>query len=190
MPTHLILSILGAALLSAAALPAAAQQKLLPAQSELSFVAKQMGVPITGHFKKFDAQINFDAAKLADSKVAFTVDMGSASLGAREMDSELPKAPWFNAGKFPQASFTSTSFKALAAGQYELAGKLNIKGQVRDVLVPFSMAQNGALSIASGVLPIKRLAFKIGEDEWADTSIVADDVQIRFKLALSGFGKL
>jgi hypothetical protein len=36
---------------------------------------------------------------------------------------------------------------------------------------------------------IKRLAFKIGENEWADTSMVADDVQVKFKLALSGLGK-
>lgn len=190
MKTNLIASLFFATLLGAVTLPAAAQQKLLPGQSELGFVAKQMGVPITGHFKKFDAQINFDAAKLADSKVAFSVDVGSASLGAREMDSELPKAPWFNTPKFPQASFTSSAFKALGGGKYEVSGKLSIKGQTRDVLVPLSMTQSGAVSVASGVLPIKRLAFKIGEDEWADTSIVADDVQIRFKLALSGVGKL
>ena len=36
------------------------------------------------------------------------------------------------------------------------------------------------------MLPIKRLAFKIGDGEWADTSMVADEVQVRFKLVLSG----
>ncbi len=39
-------------------------------------------------------------------------------------------------------------------------------------------------------LPIKRLAFKIGEGDRADTSMVADDVQVRFELTLSGVGKL
>ena len=34
------------------------------------------------------------------------------------------------------------------------------------------------------------LAFKIGENEWADTSMVADEVQVRFRLALTGVGKL
>ena len=42
----------------------------------------------------------------------------------------------------------------------------------------------------TGALPLKRLAFKIGENEWADTSMVADDVQVKFKLALTGVGKL
>jgi polyisoprenoid-binding protein YceI len=171
-------------------LPAAAQQKLIPTQSELSFIAKQMGVPINGHFKKFDAQVNFDATKLATSKVAFTVDMGSATLGSPEMDSDLPNATWFNTPKFPQATFTSTSFKALGAGKFEVAGQLSIKGQVQAVQVPLGMTQTGAVTVATGVLPIKRLAFKVGDGEWADTSMVADDVQVKFKLALSGVGKL
>ena len=175
---------------SAAAMPAAAQQKLLNSQSSIAFEIKQMGVPVQGHFKKFDAQISFDAAKLATSKVSFTVDIASATLGAPEMDAELPKATWFNTAKFPQAQFTSSAFKALGGGKYEVAGKLAIKGQSHDVTVPLAMSQNGAATTASGVLPIKRLAFRIGEGDWADTSMVADDVQVRFKLLLSGMGKL
>ncbi|PKO61122.1 MAG: polyisoprenoid-binding protein [Betaproteobacteria bacterium HGW-Betaproteobacteria-18] len=178
------------AALTAVALPSFAQQKLLPAQSDIAFEIRQMGVPVQGHFKKFDAQINFDAAKLAASKVTFAVDIASATLGSPEMDHELPKATWFNTAQFPQAQFTSTAFKALGGGKYEVAGQLAIKGQKRDVLVPLAMTQNGAVTTATGVLPIKRLAFKIGDGEWADTSMVADDVQVRFKLALSGLPKL
>jgi polyisoprenoid-binding protein YceI len=184
------LSALLAVLLSAAALPAAAQQKLLPAQSEIAFEIRQMGVPVQGHFKKFDAQIDFDPAKLTTSKVNFNVDIGSATLGSPEMDFELPKATWFNAAQFPQARFTSSAFKALGGGKYEVAGKLAIKGQTREVTVPLAMTQSGAVTTATGMLPIKRLAFKIGDGEWADTSMVADDVQVRFKLALSGLPKL
>jgi polyisoprenoid-binding protein YceI len=190
MKTNFLPSALAAALLVSLTLPATAQQKLVPAQSELGFVAKQMGVPISGYFKKFGAQVNFDATKLPASKVTFSVDMGSATLGSPEMDSELPKATWFNVPKFPQATFTSQGFKALGGGKYKVAGQLNIKGQARDVLVPLTMTQTGAVTVASGVLPIKRLAFKIGDDEWADTSMVADDVQVKFKFSLSGVGKL
>ncbi len=190
MNTPQTLTVLVSALLASLALPAAAQQKLLPAQSELNFAAKQMGVPINGHFKKFDAQVSFDPAKLASSKVAFTVDMGSATLGSKEMDSELPTATWFNVPKFPQASFNSSAIKALGAGKFEVTGQLAIKGQVQNVQVPLNMTQTGAITVATGVLPIKRLAFKIGDGDWADTSMVADDVQVRFKLSLSGVSKL
>ena len=71
-----------------------------------------------------------------------------------------------------------------------MAGKLTIKGNVRDVVVPVALVQAGAVTTATGAFTIKRLAFKIGENEWADTSMVADDVQVKFKLALTGVGKL
>jgi len=35
------------------------------------------------------------------------------------------------------------------------------------VTVPLTMTQSGAVTTATGVLPIKRLAFKIGDGEWA-----------------------
>jgi hypothetical protein len=34
------------------------------------------------------------------------------------------------------------------------------------------------------------LAFKIGDGAWADTSMVADEVQVKFKLQLSGVAPL
>ncbi len=171
--------------------PAAyAQQKLVPAQSEIGFVFKQMGVPVEGRFKKFDAQIDFNPAKPEAGKVAFTVDIASTTLGNAESDAELPKATWFNTSKFPQATFQSTSIKALGGGKFEAAGKLGIKGNQRDVVVPLTLTQAGATTMATGVFPIKRLAFKIGENEWADTSMVADDVQVKFKVTLTGVAKL
>ena len=178
----------GAALL--ATVPAWAQQKLVPAQSSVAFTARQMGVPLQGHFSQFDAQVAFDPARLASSKIAFTVNTGSATLGSRETDAELPKAEGFNTARLPQATFQSSSIKALGSGKFEVAGKLSIKGQAHDVVVPVTLVQTGATTLASGTMVLKRLAYKIGDGEWADTSLVADDVQVQFKLALTGVGKL
>ncbi|MEH3086353.1 MAG: YceI family protein [Xylophilus ampelinus] len=182
------LAFASAALLAGA--PASAQQAVVPAQSQVGFVSKQMGVPVEGHFRKFDAQVAFDPAKLAASKVTLVVDTGSATLGVKETDAELPKPTWFNVPKFPQATFQSTAIKALGGGKYEVAGKLSIKGSTQDVTVPVAMVQSGAVTTATGSFPIKRLAFRIGENEWADTSMVADEVQVKFKLALTGVGKI
>ena len=185
-----VIRILALTLATLAAVPALAQQKLLPAQSEIVFVSKQMGVPVEGHFKKFDAQIAFNPAKPETSKIAFSVDTGSASLGTPEVDAELPKPVWFNVPKFPQATFQSAAVKRVAPGKFEVAGKLSIKGQSQDVVVPVTLTQSGATTTATGAFVIKRLVFKIGEGEWSDTSMVADDVQVKFKLALTGVGKL
>lgn len=184
-----------AALALMAVAPAAfAQQKLVPAQSSLGFVIKQMGVPVEGQFKAFDAQVAFDPVKLATSRIAFTVDMGSATMGAKEVDVEMPKPVWLSALKFPQASFQSSAIKALGGGKFEVQGKLSIKGNARDVTVPVTLAQTGTApnlaTTATGAFTIPRLAFKVGEAEWADTSMVADEVQVKFKLALNGVPKI
>jgi polyisoprenoid-binding protein YceI len=92
--------------------------------------------------------------------------------------------------KFPQATFKSTSIKGLGNGKFEVAGKLDIKGNMRDLVVPVQITQSGANSTATGSFVIKRLDFKIGEGEWADTTVVANDVTVKFKLALTGMGAL
>lgn len=181
--------VLALALTSLLPLAAQAQQALVPAQSEIQFVSRQMGVPVQGKFKSFSAQVAFDPAKLAASKIAFTVDTGSADI-SREANAELPKSEWFNVAQFPKATFQSSSVKRLDGNRFEVAGKLSIKGLSSDVVVPVTLAQSGATTTATGSFPIKRLAFRIGEKEWADTSMVADEVQVKFKLALTGVGKL
>ena len=169
-------------------------QKLAPAQSEIGFAIKQMGVPVEGKFKKFDAQITLDPRKPQDGKVAFSIDTASAGFGSPETDAEVPKAPWFNAAKFPQATFQSSAIKGLGGGKFEVSGKLAIKGQTRDVVVPVQLTQTGtgaaAISTATGSFAIKRLEFKIGEGEWADTSMVANEVQVKFKLAFTGMAPI
>lgn len=184
-----VLSVLGnAALIGLAffAQPAlAAEQALVPAQSDVSFVARQLGVPLDGKFKSFSAQSAFDPKSPQTSKIAFTVDLGSVAVNA-DANAELVKPDWFNTVKFPKATFQSTAIKALGAGRFDVTGKLAIKGQARDLVVPMQLSQAGGLSTATGAFTLKRLDFKVGDGEWADTSIVANDVQVKFKLVLQG----
>ena len=176
-----------------AAAPVLAQPKpaqLLPAQSEIAFTTRQMGVPVEGRFGRFAATIAFDPKAPEAGSVAFTIDTASARFGTPELDGEVGKPEWLSAAKFPQASFRSSAIRGTGAGRFEVAGKLTIKGASQDVVVPVQLAQAGATSTATGSFTIKRLAFKVGEGEWADTSMVADDIVVRFKLALSGLGPL
>jgi len=78
----------------------------------------------------------------------------------------------------------------VGAGKYEVAGKLAIKGQTRELVVPVQLTQAGGLSTATGGFILKRLDFKIGDGDWSDTTVVANEVQVRFKLVLQGIGPL
>ena len=179
------LAVFAAALVLVAA--ANAQQKLVPAQSEINFTVKQMGVPLDGKFSKFDAQLSFDSQKPEAGKIAFTIDLGSAAVGDADTTKELKKPEWFNQAKFPAATFTSTSIKSTGPGKLDVAGTLTIKGNAKPVVVPVTLTPGAAgVTTAQGSFNIKRVDFKIGEGDWADVSIVANDVTVKFKLALTG----
>ncbi|HRH17886.1 MAG TPA: YceI family protein [Aquabacterium sp.] len=159
--------------------------RLLPAASEVTFTARQIGVPLEGRFKRFDAQIALDPKQPQSGKVSFSVDLGSVSVGP-ETDAELIKPEWFNAVKFPKATFVSTVIQSGGPGRFQVTGKLMIKGQSRDLVVPVTLSNAGAQTVATGSFMLKRLDFKVGDGDWADTSVVANEVQVRFKLALQG----
>ena len=190
-----LIALASAACMSLLSLPVMAQAgpapaQLLPAQSELNFTRRQMGVPVDGKFKRFDASLNFDPRKPEVGRIGLTIDLASVSLGGPEVEAELAKAAWFDSKKQAQASFQSSAIKAVGAGRFDVSGRLTIKGQTRDIVVPITLAQAGAVSTASGSFVIKRLEFKIGEGEWSDISVVANEVQVKFKLAFKGLAPL
>jgi polyisoprenoid-binding protein YceI len=168
----------------------ASAQKIVLAQSTIGFVSRQMGVPVEGKFTRFDVQSNFDPKNPQTSKVVFTIDLLSADLGNAETETELKKPGWFDSAKRPQASFSSSSIKALGANKFEIEGQLAIKGNSQRIVVPVTVSQKEAITTAEGAFQLKRVDYKIGDGDWNDVSIVANEVQVKFKLALSGVAKL
>jgi polyisoprenoid-binding protein YceI len=173
-----------AALAAAFALPAHAQQKIIPEKSFIRFAFTQMNVDVEGKFRRFDATIAFDPAKPETTKAAFEVDVGSIELGSDEGNTEARKKTWLNVDAFPKATFTASSVKALGGGKYEARGPLAIKGTSREIVATFALAEAGGIRTVDGQFPLKRLQYKIGEGEWADTDTVADDILVRFRFVL------
>jgi len=172
--------------LSGAASVVLAEQTLIADKSEVVFVSSQMGVPVDGSFSKFQAQVNLDPTRLQSSSVSFTVDVSSVDFPSDDVQKELAKPDWFDTAHFPKAEFKSSRIRDLGGGRYEISGTLTIKGRAREVTFPVSLSRSGTITFVTGTLTIKRLRFGIGQGEWGDTSLVADDVQIKFQIALSG----
>ncbi|KQQ33056.1 polyisoprenoid-binding protein [Duganella sp. Leaf126] len=170
-------SLLGVSLIAGAAV-----LKTDPAKSTVSATFKQMNVPMDAKFKKFTATIDYDAAKPDASKAAVEVETASLDMGDADYNKEVAKKEWFNAAQFPKATFVSSAIKSAGAGKLTVTGKLTIKGKTTDVSFPLTVKTEGGKQVFDGALPIKRLAYNIGEGEWKDTSMVADDVVIKFHI--------
>jgi polyisoprenoid-binding protein YceI len=170
------------ALLAVVIAAVAAPLKTDAAKSSVSATFKQMNVPVEAKFKKFAAAIDYDPAKPDTAKATVDIDTASIDLGDPEYNHEVAKKEWFNAAQFPKATFVSSSIKPAGAGKFNVAGKLTIKGKTADVAFPMTVKTEAGKQVFEGTLPIKRLAYNIGEGEWKDTSTVADDVLIKFRV--------
>ena len=155
-------------------------------KSAITFVSKQMNVPVQGSFKKFTAHIDFDPKKLAAAKAQIDVDLGSIDTGSPEADEEVAKKGWFNTSAFPTAKFVSSAVSQSGPDKYEVRGKLSIKGIGQDIAAPFTVKRAGDAVTYEGRFNLKRLQFKIGEGVWSDTDTVADDVQVNFRIVTTG----
>jgi polyisoprenoid-binding protein YceI len=161
-------------------------QQLLPAQSSLRFISRQMGVPVEGRFKRFYAVSRFDPKHPETSTVQLQIDLASVDIGNSDTEAELRKPGWFDYQRRPMAHFRSSKVRALGSSRFEVYGMLSIKGMEREVLVPMQLTQKAGVTFAQGSLALQRMDFRIGDGEWNDVSIVANEVQVHFHLAISG----
>ncbi|MCP5277978.1 MAG: YceI family protein [Thiobacillus sp.] len=153
-------------------------------KSRVSFVVRQMNVPVEGGFKRFIAQVSFDPAKVESAKMRVDLDMASIDTGSAEGDDEARRPLWFDMARHPRATFVSQSVARQADGRYMARGDLVIKGRTRAVSVPFSLGRqaNGAW-LAEGKLPVSRADFGIGGGDWND--VVANEAEARFRIWLT-----
>lgn len=152
--------------------------------SKIQFTAMQSEVAVDGKFQKFVADVDFDLAEPAAAKVDLVIDLASVSTGSSEADELLKSKDFFDAAHFPQASFSARTINATGAGQYQASGLFTLKGRSVPIVVPFSARPEGAGLRIEGRLPISRLAYHVGEGQWADTGTLDDQVQILFSLYL------
>ena len=151
-------------------------------KSTVTATSKQMNVPVDGTFKKFTAQLSFDPAKPAAGSAKLTIDTASYDLGDESYNAQVRGKDWFDAAQYPNATFVSSAIAPAGGNQFKVSGTLTIKGKSANVTVPVKVTQQGSTQSFDGALPIKRSQFDIGTGEWKDTSVVADEVVIKFHI--------
>jgi polyisoprenoid-binding protein YceI len=160
-------------------------QTVDPAKSQITFGFKQENVPGEGKFRKFTAQVAFDAAKPEATKANVEVDVTSVDLGDAGWNSDIQSASWFNTKQFPKSTFVITGgAKALGGGKFEAPAKFTLKGVTRDVTASFTAKPDAGGTLLEGTVPVKRNDYKMGEGPWSDVSVVANEVAVRFKVYL------
>lgn len=152
--------------------------------SSIEFSGTHAGNNFKGKFGKWEAKVDFDPAKLANSKIEASFETASARTGNQMYDGTLPQADWFNSENFPNAKFVSTSVKAdSVAGKYVAAGNLTIRGITKPTTIIFTISDVSKTPlVATGTLTIDRLAFDIGKKSDAGAEWVGKDIIVNITI--------
>jgi polyisoprenoid-binding protein YceI len=122
-----------------AAQPAAGS--LDPARSEVRFTVTKLGFSdVTGVFRVFNADVDYDATQPQNSSVRWRVDIGSVDTGERDRDRALQSPDYFNAVRYPQMSFESRAVRRTGVDALEVTGDLTIRDITRRITVPVNTA--------------------------------------------------
>jgi polyisoprenoid-binding protein YceI len=182
MPKPLSKFLLVAALASATGTVFAADYVQAPG-STLTFAGSYQGETFTGRFPGFVTKLTFDPQKLAASKLDVGIPLATATTGNEDYDGEMRGDAFFNSAKYPQARYTATKFRALGDNRYAADGMLSLHGVSKPVTLAFTWTP-GAKPVLTGKATVKRLDFGVGGGEWADTSLLPNEIAVSTKVVL------
>ena len=157
--------------------PAVATDYVQAPGSTLAFAGKYQGEVFVGRFPGFSTRLSFDPNKLDAARLEVTIPMATATTRNADYDGEMRGASFFDAAKFPQATYVATKFRALGGNRYAADGTLTLRGASKPVTLNFEWTQGGN-PVLFGRAGVQRLAFGVGGGQWADTGLIPDAIAV------------
>lgn len=162
--------------------------------TSINFSIKHLFSSVTGRFKTFDGTLNFDAKNLKGSSTSFTISVPSVNTDNEKRDNHLQTADFFDAKKYQNITFTSSSFKKKSENLYLVTGKLTIKDVTKTVTLPMKITGlmdnpwvDGAVIMGVSIeTSIDRTDYGVGTGSWAASTIVGDEVNISINMEWDG----
>ncbi|MCW1976086.1 YceI family protein [Xanthomonas campestris] len=136
----------------------------------------------TAHFGNVDGTLVYDAADVTKSTVQVTLPLSGLNSFTAKFDEHLKSGDFFDAAKFPSATFKSTKVESAGTNKLTVTGDLTVKDQTKPVVLDVTL--NGAGEHPMKKVPaagfdatttIKRSDFGVGQ--YAPN--VSDEVKIR-----------
>ena len=147
---------------------------------QLGFTTSWSGSAVNGRFGNWSADVRFNPDALEKSKITVSIALASANTGDGQRDSTLKGSDFFDTGSHSEASWTSGAIRHLGGNRYRADGTLNLRGVRKAVPITFTLDIDGKYARVSGNASVRRLAFGVGQGDFAGTSDLPDPVAVRF----------
>ena len=134
------------------------------------------------NFGKAEGTLVYDAEKVSNSSVQVTLPLSGLDAFTAKFDEHLRSADFFDAIKFPSASFKSTKVEAAGEGKLKVTGDLTVKGITKPVVLDVNLnkaAEHPMKKVPAigfdATATVKRSDFGVG----AYAPAVSDEVTLR-----------
>lgn len=176
-----ILSLVAAALFTFPAIASAADWKIDPAHSVVSFKVKHMMISdVRGSFSDVKGTVSIDEQDLKNSKVDVAIATNSIDTGVQKRDNHLKSADFFDVETYPALTFASKQVKEVSDQGFTLVGDLTLHGVTKEV----------ALRVSGPSAEAKDPWGNIRKAAKATTSINRKDFGLTYNAALETGGLL
>lgn len=167
--------------------------KLDKSHTSVNFSINHFFSAVTGKFKTFYGNFQFDPNNLQSSKADFTISVKTVSTDDSKRDKHLQSADFFDAKSFPNMTFKSTKIEKKTDKEFLVYGKLTIKDKTKDVILPMKITGEMEHPMMKGTIilgvvidtTINRTDFGVGTGSWAATMVVGDEVRIHIPMELN-----
>ena len=151
--------------------------KVDPYHSQVEFSVSHFGfTEYSGFFSGASGSLMLDPAEPARSKLEVSVPVDSVMTTVTKLSDELKGEKWFDAAKFPTATFTSSKITITGKGRATITGELMLHG----VTKPMTLQ---ARFVGAGVNPIDK-AYTVGFE--ASGMIKRGDFDVKTYLPMVG----
>lgn len=107
-----------------------------PGHTQIVFAYDHMGFSNNlGIIAEPTGTLTLDPKNVAAAKVSVDVPIANLRTGVAKLDEHLMKPDFFDAAKFPKATFVSTDVKADGPTSAQITGNLTIKGVTKPVIL-------------------------------------------------------
>ncbi len=98
---------------------------------------------LEGRFNRFTGDFDYDEANPSNNRVSVEIDIASIDSNHAERDKHLRSERFFDAKKFPKATFVSTAWENHGNGKATLKGKFTLRGVTKDISIDVSQIGAG-----------------------------------------------
>ena len=134
------------------------------------------------NFGNVEGTLVYDAANIGNSSVQVTLPLSGLEAFTPKFNEHLRSADFFDAAKFPVATFKSTKVEAVGEGKLKVTGDLTIKGITKPVVLDVTLNKAGEHPMKKvpaigfdATATVKRSDFDVG----AYAPMVSDEVALK-----------